>query len=55
MTNKSKIINDLYHHPIIGHGSIKSVYKEAKSSDNTITLNDVKAYFQEIAIRTSTV
>jgi len=32
----------MYHHPIIGHGSIESVYKEAKSIENTITLNDVK-------------
>ena len=46
MTDKNKIINDMYHHPIIGHGSIKSVYKEAKSIDSTITLNDVKESFQ---------
>ena len=48
MTYKSKIINDIYHHPVLGYSSIKSVYKEAKSIDKTITLNDVKEYFSNL-------
>ena len=31
MTDKNKIIDDVYKHPIVGYGSIKSTYKEAKS------------------------
>ena len=42
MTDENKIISDIYHHPIICSGSSESVYKEAKSIENTITLNDVK-------------
>ena len=48
MTDKSKIINDVCVHPIIGFGSVKSVYKEAKSIDNTITLSYVKEYFSKL-------
>ena len=44
----TKVIADVYHHPIIGYGSIKSVYKEAKSINNEITLNDVKEYFSKL-------
>ena len=45
MTDKIKIIDDIYHHPILGYGSIQSVYKESKPINNDITLNDVKEYF----------
>ena len=48
MTDKIKIIDDIYHHPIIGFGSIQSVYKESKSINNDITLNDVKEYFSKL-------
>ena len=44
MADKYKIIDDVYNHPIIGYGSIKSVYKEAKSINKNITVNDVKNY-----------
>ena len=42
MTDKTKVIDDIYKHPIIGYVSTKSTYKEAKSINNEITLNDVK-------------
>ena len=48
MTDKYKTIDDVYHHPIVGYSSIRTVYKEAKSIDNTITLNDVKEYFSKL-------
>ena len=48
MTGKIKIIDDIYHHPILGYGSIQSVYKESKSINNDITLNDVKEYFSKL-------
>ena len=48
MTDKNKIVDDVYKHPILGYGSIKSAYKEAKSSNNEITLNDVKEYFAKL-------
>ena len=48
MTDKNKIIDDVYKHPIIGYGSIKSTYKEAKSINNEITLNDVKEYVAKL-------
>ena len=51
MTDKYKIIDDVYHHPIIGYGSIKSVYKEAKSINKDITVNDVKDYFSKLQSR----
>ena len=48
MTDKIKIIDDIYHHPILGYGSIQSVYKESKSINNDITLHDVKEYFSKL-------
>ena len=48
MTDKRKVVNDVYHHPIIGYGSIKSIYKEVKTINNTITFNDVKEYFSNL-------
>ena len=48
MTDKYKIIDDVYHHPIIGYGSIKSVYKESKSINKYITVNDVKDYLSKL-------
>jgi len=42
MTDKNKITDDVYKHPILGYGSIQSTYKEAKSINNATTLNDVK-------------
>jgi len=42
MTDENEIIDGVYKHPIIGYGSIQSTYKEAKSINNEITLDDVK-------------
>ena len=47
MTDK-KVLDDVYKHPIIGYGSIKSIHKEAKSINNEITFNDVKEYFAKL-------
>ena len=41
MADKQKVIDDVYKHPIIGYGSLQSVYTEAKSIKNEIILNDV--------------
>ena len=48
MTDKNKVIDDVYKHPILGHGSIQSVYKEAKWIDKAITLNGVQDYFSKL-------
>ena len=48
MTDNKKVIHDVYHHPIIGYGSIKPVYKEVKFIDNNITLNAVKEYLSKL-------
>ena len=48
MTDKNQIINDIDGHPILGYSSIKSVHKEAKSIDKTITLDVVKDYFSTL-------
>ena len=39
---QNKVIDDVYKHPIIGYGPVKSIYKEAKSINNAITINGVK-------------
>ena len=51
MTYKNKIFDDVYHHPIIGYVSIKSVYKEAKPINKDITVNYVKDYFSTLQSR----
>ena len=48
MTGKIKMIDDIYHHPIIGYGSTLSTWKEAKSINNDITLNGVKEYMSKL-------
>ena len=48
MTDRIKIVNDIYHHPILGYSSITSVYKYPKSIDKAITLNYVKEYFSKL-------
>ena len=48
MTEKIKIIGGIYHHPIIGYGSTLSTWKEAKSINNNITLEDVKQYMSKL-------
>ena len=41
---KNEVISKIYNDPL-GHGSIKETFKDAKQKDNTITLNDVKQWF----------
>ena len=48
---KNKVIEQVYKHPIIGYGSTKSTWIEAKSINKDITLNDVKEYFSKIPSR----
>ena len=47
MTDTYKII-DVYHHPILGYGSIQSVYKDANSINKDIPVNDMKDYFSKL-------
>ena len=48
MTEKTDIIKKVYHNPISGYSSIQSTYKEAKSIDKSITLQDVKDYLSKL-------
>ena len=48
MTDKSEIIKKVYHNPISGYSSVQATYKEAKSIDNSITLQDVKDYLSKL-------
>ena len=48
MTDKIKKNDDIYHHPIIGYGSTLSTWKEAKSINNNITLEDIKQYMSKL-------
>ena len=48
MTDKSEIIKKVYHNPISGYSSVQSTYKEAKSIDNSITLQDVTDYLSKL-------
>ena len=48
MTDKTDIIKKVYHNPISGYSSIQSAYKEAKSIDKSITLQDVKDYLSKL-------
>jgi len=46
--NKNKVIEDVYNHPIIGFGSTLSTWKQAKSINKDITLDDVKKYLSSL-------
>ena len=48
MTDKTEIIRKVYHNPISGYSSVQSTYKEAKSIDKSITLQDVKDYLSKL-------
>ena len=42
---KNEVISKIYNDPG-GHGSIKETFQDAKKKDNTITLFDVKKWFE---------
>ena len=44
----AKVIDKVYHHRVSGYGSLQDTYKQAKSVDNSITLQDVKDYFSTL-------
>ena len=46
MSDKDKIISDIYYDRA-GFGSVATTYKDAKIQDATITMQDVKEWFQE--------
>ena len=46
MSDKDKIISDIYFDRA-GFGSVATTYKDAKQKDATITMQDVKEWFQE--------
>ena len=46
MSDKDKIISEIYHDQA-GFGSIATTYKDAKKKDASITMQDVKEWFQE--------
>ena len=47
MTDTTDIIKKVYHNPVSGYSSVQSTYKEAKSIDKSITLQDVKDYLSK--------
>ena len=42
MSDKDKVIRQIYYDPDGGFGSINDTYKQARHILNTITVNDVK-------------
>ena len=48
MTDKNEIIKKVYHDNISGYSSVNNTYKEAKSLEPSITLQDVKNYFAKL-------
>ena len=46
MSEKDKIISEVYYDQA-GFGSIATTYKDAKKKDASITMQDVKEWFQE--------
>ena len=44
--NKNDIVRKIYHDKS-GYGSIATTYKDAKQKEQSITLNDVKEWFQK--------
>ena len=43
--DKNKVIHDIYY-DLAGYGSINTTYQDAKQKDKSITLHDVKEWFQ---------
>ena len=48
MTDKNTTIKNVYHNPVSGYSSVLKTYKEAKSIDNTITLENVEEYLKTL-------
>ena len=48
MTDKIETIKKVYHDSLVGYQSVQNTYKEAKSRDKTITLQDVKDYLKSV-------
>jgi len=42
MSGVRETIDNVYRHRVSGYGSIQDTFKQAKSVDNSITLQDVK-------------
>ena len=51
MTDKEKIIRQIWYDKDTGFGSIADTYKDAKQILNTITLNDVKVFMEKQQIQ----
>ena len=48
MTDKIETIKKVYHDALVGFQSVQNTYKEAKSIDKSITLQDVKDYLKSL-------
>ena len=48
MTDKIETIKKVYHDALVGFQSVQNTYKEAKSRDKSITLQDVKDYLKSL-------
>ena len=48
MTDKIETIKKVYHDALVGFQSVQNTYKEAKSIDNSITIQDVKDYLKSL-------
>ena len=48
MADKTDTIKSVYHDRIMGYGSVYSTWKEVKAKDNSITLQDVKDYINNL-------
>ncbi len=46
--DKFKIIDEIYHNPVWGYGSIRSTYLQAYKQNPSIRLIDVKDYFNNM-------
>ena len=46
MSDKDKVIRQIYYDPDGGFGSINDTYKQARHILNTITVNDVKQFLE---------
>ena len=53
MSEKDKIIRQVYYDADTGFGSINETYRDAKKILNTITYNDVKDFFRKAEIKTN--
>jgi hypothetical protein len=51
LTEKQKIIKEIYYNRISGFGSISDTLKQAKEKDVNITYNDVKQYLDSLKHR----